>query len=88
MGLPAVSVRRGGIPFPRFRVEATVHKARKRFLRRQTWDLHVRYWEPQQKRYMSHRMEGFPAENLANNAAEIINFTIRCINDQYEEEKQ
>lgn len=84
---PKVQVKRGGIFYPRYRVETMVQPARKRFLRRQTWNLHVRYWDPAQKRYMNHIMEGFPAENLANNAAEIMKFTIQTINEQVHQEQ-
>lgn len=85
---PAINTIRGGILYPRYVVEARVGRARKRFLRRQTWNVDVSYYDVSQKRFMNHIMEGFPAENLAVNAAEIIKFMIMNINEQYHEEKR
>lgn len=85
---PQVQTKRGGIYFPRFRVETMVQARKPHWWSRRTWNLHVRYWDPAQKRYVNHIMEGFPAENLANNAAKIIEFTIQTINEQVEEEKR
>lgn len=86
--IPEVTVKRGGVRFPRFRVETMVTRRRRRwFWQRKRWNLHVRYWDPAQHRNAHHIMEGFPAENLAINAAEIIKFMMQTINDQYQEER-
>jgi hypothetical protein len=85
---PRLEISRGGMMFPRFIVDTAVLKAEKRFLRRQTWELHVRYWDPEQQRFAHHIMQGFPTENLANNAAEIIKFTIQTINTAYHKESR
>lgn len=85
--LPRVSVKRGGIHYPRFRVETLVKASRRRFLRRRTWQVHVRYWEPSQHRYLHHIMEGFPTKELAVNAQQIIRFLMMNVNEQYHEER-
>jgi hypothetical protein len=85
---PAISTIRGGILYPRFVVEVQVRKVKKRFLRRQTWNVDVSYYDVSQKRFMNHVMEGFPSPELATNAAEIIRFTMMNINEQYHEEKR
>lgn len=84
---PQVQVERGGIYYPRYRVETMVQSAKKRFLRRQMWQLHVRYWDPAAFKYMHHMMI-FASEHDANNAEQIIKFTIQTINEQYNEEKR
>lgn len=84
---PKVQVKRGGIFYPRYRVETMVQRARKRFLRRQMWQLHVRYWDPAHQKNMHHVMI-FASEHDANNAEQIIKFTVKNINEQVHQEQQ
>ena len=84
---PQIQTMRGGIYFPRYRVETMIQPARKRFLRRRTWQLHVRYWDPVAFKNMHHVMV-FSSAHDARNAEEIIKFTIKNINDQVEAEKR
>lgn len=84
---PKVQIKRGGIYFPRYLVETMVQPARKRFLRRRMWQLHIRYWEPENHKNMHHVMV-FASEHDARNAEEIMKFTVKNINDQVEEEKR
>jgi hypothetical protein len=86
--LPALSVPRGGIKYPRFRVETmVVPKVRGWIWQRRTWSLHVCYWDPERQKNMYHIMEGFLTEALAGNAAEIIKFAVQAINKDYDVEK-
>jgi hypothetical protein len=83
--LPALSVKRGGIRWPRFDVETHVHPVR-RFLRRREWRLNYRYWEPEIKKYSHHYMT-FASENDARNAQAIIKGHFASINREYHKEK-
>lgn len=85
--IPQVQVKRGGLYWPRFRVETMVQPAKRRFLRRRMWQLHVRYWDPENNKHAHHYMV-FASQQDANNAEQIIKFTIQTINEQYEEEKR
>lgn len=84
---PKVQTKRGGIYFPRYRVETTVQPAKKRLLRRRMWQLHVRYWNPAAHESTYHVMV-FASEQDANNAEQIIKFMIKNINNQVEAEKR
>lgn len=84
---PQVKTERGGVHWPRFRVETMVQPAKRRFLRRRMWQLHIRYWEPASHKNMHHVM-AFASEHDARNAEEIIKFAIKNINDQYQEENR
>lgn len=84
---PAIGTVRGGIFYPRYRVETMVEPAKKRFLRRRTWRLHVRYWDPENNKHAHHYMV-FASQQDANNAEQIIKFTIQTINEQYQEEQR
>jgi hypothetical protein len=86
--IPKVTVPRGGIKYPRFRVETmVVPKVRGWIWQKRTWNLHVRYWDPARQKNMHHIMEGFLTEALASNAEQIIKFAIKNINDQVQEER-
>jgi hypothetical protein len=84
--MQTVSVKRGGIRWPRFRVETFVDMRRVGFWRRKEWRLHVRYWDPEKHKHAHHYMQ-FAQENLANNAAETIKFMMQTMNEQYEGER-
>lgn len=87
LGFPQLQVKRGGLYWPRFRVETMVQPAKRRFLRRQMWQLHVRYWDPENNKHAHHYMV-FASQHDANNAEQIIKFAIQTINEQYQEEKR
>lgn len=83
--LPKIQVKRGGIRYPRFRVELLVHPMRKRFLRRRQWRLSIR-WTEMDGRFQHHHME-FSSEPLARNAEQIMKFALQTINEEYWNER-
>lgn len=83
--LPALSVRRGGIRFPRFVVVEAVVVGRTRMLWRTKWFVHVRYIEG--GRPLLSVAGPFRARADAQNAKSVIDGIVTWINDRYHAEK-
>lgn len=81
--IPQLQIKRGGIKFPRFRAETAI-VSRRRWFRRTTWTLHVRYRSGANP---DHMKIVFRNEQEARDAESGIKTMMQSINDDYNAEK-